>query len=132
MRRSLLIGGAVVVVAVAGALLLLLLLPLGRHGRAGAGGGTLDARSATALQSALDSGDPAKTVTVIANQDASSFDPAAPAALAALHLSIRRDTFQQHTGYATVEATTTSGRWLLTLVRQDSMWKLSDTTSLSR
>ena len=126
MRRSLLIGGVVVAAAVAGALLV---LPAG-HGPASHTGATLDATSVTSLQTALGSGDPTRTVTVIASQDAASFDPAAAAALAALHLSIRPDTFQQHNGYATVEATTTSDRWLLTLVRQDSMWKLSDTRAL--
>ena len=104
----------------------------GSHRSPSSGGEALDAVTATAMERALGSGDPQLTSSIIASQDAASFDPAAAPKLAALHLKIQRGTFRQRTGYATVDALTTTGSWRLTLVRQGGSWKLSDTTQLQR
>lgn len=128
MTRGKAVGLGVVLFVVAAGVAVTVLLTSGDGGRQAGG---LDAAATTKLESALSSGNATQTISVIAAQDAATFDSAAAGRLASLHLSIQRSTFTQYDGYATVKATTTSGAWLLTLVEEAGVWKLSDTTRLN-
>ena len=122
------LGAAALVLGVAAAVAVILLRS---HGSSGTASGGLSPTTVMTIQDALDSGSPDMTRSVIAAQDASTFDATSSLKLAALHVRLDRKTFRQEQGYGTVEATTAAGRWLLTLVVEDGQWKISDTRSLS-